>query len=162
LERRPNRVTFERAANTSWRVATQLFPTENPLEVTAPNLQFLLDSPPECGAGWLETVAAPMTSGDSRPAPTIRVALHHAGAAADVAPFIDGVRRIVEQARRRFGEYPAFENNTYTFLADYLPWANGDGMEHRNSTVLSSGGALRNPGQRSNLLGTIAPQFFQD
>ena len=31
-----------------------------------------------------------------------------------------------------------------------MPWASGDGMEHRNSTVLSSSGALRNPAQRSN------------
>ena len=22
-----------------------------------------------------------------------------------------------------FGEYPPFEGNTYTFIADYLPWA---------------------------------------
>ena len=158
LERRPNRVTFERPADTSWNVATQLFPTENPLVFTAPNLQFLLDSPSEFGPGMLETFAAPMASGDSRPAPTIRVALHHAGAAADVPPFVDGVRRIVEQARRLFGEYPAFENNTYTFLADYLPWANGDGMEHRNSTVLTSRAALAD--SRINLLGTVSHEFI--
>ena len=30
----------------------------------------------------------------------------------------------------------------YTFIADYLPWANGDGMEHRNSTVLTSPAAI--------------------
>ena len=33
-------------------------------------------------------------------------------------------------------------------------------MEHRNSTVLSSSGALRNPGQRMGLLGTVAHEFF--
>ena len=93
-----------------------------------------------------------------RPAPTIRVALHHTGAAADVAPFVDGVRRIVEQARRVFGEYPAFENNTYTFLADYLPWASGDGMEHRNSTVLTSRGSLAD--SRIDLLGTVSHEFI--
>ena len=59
-----------------------------------------------------------------------------------------------------FGEFPRFESNTYTFLTDYLPWASGDGMEHRNSTVLSSSGALRNPGQRMGLLGTVAHEFF--
>ena len=158
LERRPSQVTFERPADTSWNVATQLFPTGNPLVFTAPNLQFLLDSPSEFGPGIIETFAAPMGSGDSRPAPTIRVALHHAGAAADVPPFVDGVRRIVEQARRLFGEYPAFENNTYTFLADYLPWANGDGMEHRNSTVLTSRAALAD--SRINLLGTVSHEFI--
>ena len=158
LDRRPTRVTFERPAGTAWNVATQLFPTGNPLVFTAPNLQFLLDSPSEFGPGVLETFAAPMAPGDSRPAPTIRVALHHAGTAADVAPFVDGVRRIVEQARRLFGEYPAFENDTYTFLADYLPWASGDGMEHRNSTVLTSRGALAD--SRIDLLGTVSHEFI--
>ena len=158
LDRRPNQVTFERPAGTAWNVATQLFPTGNPLVFTAPNLQFLLDSPSEFGPGVLETFAAPMAPGDSRPAPTIRVALHHAGTGADVAPFVDGVRRIVEQARRLFGEYPAFENDTYTFLADYLPWASGDGMEHRNSTVLTSRGALAD--SRIDLLGTVSHEFI--
>ena len=158
FDRRPARVTFERPAGTSWNVATQLFPTANPLVFTAPNLQYLLDSPSEFGPGLLETFAAPMAAGDSTPAPTIRVALHHTGAAAEVAPFVDGVRRIVEQARRVFGEYPAFENNTYTFLADYLPWASGDGMEHRNSTVLTSRAALGD--SRIDLLGTVSHEFI--
>ena len=158
LERRPSQVTFERPAGTSWNVATQLFPTGNPLVFTAPNLQFLLDSPSEFGPGMLETFSAPMAPGDSRPAPTIRVALHHSGTAADVAPFVDGVRRIVEQARRLFGEYPAFENDTYTFIADYLPWANGDGMEHRNSTVLTSRATLAD--SRIDLLGTVSHEFI--
>ena len=158
LDRRPAQVTFERPAGTSWNVATQLFPTDNSMVFTAPNLQFLFDSPAEFGPGVLETFAAPMSDGDSRPAPTIRVALHHTGTAADVAPFVDGVRRIVEQARRVFGEYPAFENGTYTFLADYLPWASGDGMEHRNSTVLTSRGALAD--SRIDLLGTVSHEFI--
>ena len=59
-----------------------------------------------------------------------------------------------------FGELPRFDNGTYTFLSDYLPWASGDGMEHRNSTVLSSPGALRNPAQRQGILGTVAHEFF--
>lgn len=158
LDRRPARVTFERPAGTVWNVATQLFPTENPLVFTAPNLQYLLDSPSEFGPGVLETFPAPMAAGDSRPAPTIRVALHHTGTPADVAPFLDGVRRIVEQARRVFGEYPAFENDTYTFLADYLPWANGDGMEHRNSTVLTSRATVAD--SRIDLLGTVSHEFI--
>ena len=158
FDRRPARLTFERPAGTTWNVATQLFPTDNVLIFTAPNLQYLLDSPSEFGPGVLETFAAPMAAGDTRPAPTIRVALHHAGTPADVPAYVDGVRRIVEQARRVFGEYPAFENNTYTFLADYLPWASGDGMEHRNSTVITSRGALAD--SRLDLLGTVSHEFI--
>src|SRR5690606_4277022 len=39
-----------------------------------------------------------------------------------------------------------------------LPWANGDGMEHRNSTVLSSASSLG--GSRIALLGTVSHEFM--
>jgi predicted metalloprotease with PDZ domain len=64
----------------------------------------------------------------------------------------------VREARHVFGEYPPFEGNTYTFIADYLPWAHGDGMEHRNSTVLTSASTIQF--NRLNLLDTIAHEFF--
>ena len=92
--------------------------------------------------------------------PTFRIALHHDGTDAEAGVFAKDTERIVREAVAIFGEFPRFENNTYTFLSDYLPWASGDGMEHRNSTVLSSPGALRNPGQRTGMLGTVAHEFF--
>ena len=157
LQDRPARVTFQRPAGTQWRVATQLMPTADPLVFTAPNLQYLLDSPAEFSAFTLRTFDAPLAA-PGRPAPLIRVALHHTGTDAQADTYTSDVERIVEQARRLFGEYPAFENNTYTFLADYLPWANGDGMEHRNSTVLSSASSLG--GSRGALLGTVSHEFM--
>ena len=158
LERRPVRVTLTQPSGASWKVATQLFPSDDPLSFTAPNLQYLLDSPIEFGPGRIESFPAPMPGGGGKPAPTIRVALHHAGSDDDIAPYVDGVRRIVEQARRLFGEYPEFENATYTFLADYLPSASGDGMEHRNSTVLTSRSSLATA--RVALLGTVSHEFI--
>jgi predicted metalloprotease with PDZ domain len=57
-----------------------------------------------------------------------------------------------------FGETARYDHGTYTFIADYLPWASGDGMEHRNSTILSSTASL---GQAaSGLLGTLSHEFF--
>jgi predicted metalloprotease with PDZ domain len=47
-----------------------------------------------------------------------------------------------------------------TFLADDLTWADGDGREHRNSTVVSGRGALRNPAQLQGMLGTVSHEFF--
>ncbi len=38
--------------------------------------------------------------------------------------------------------------------------SDGDGMEHRNSTVVSRRGALRNPDQRQNIIGTVSHEFF--
>jgi predicted metalloprotease with PDZ domain len=57
-----------------------------------------------------------------------------------------------------FGEYPDYEPGHYTFLADYLPYASDDGMEHRNSTVVTNGGSIRT--NRRSLLESIAHEFF--
>ena len=59
-----------------------------------------------------------------------------------------------------FGELPEFDSNTYTFLTAYLPWASGDGMEHRNSTSLTSSGRFAIRNQRAGLLGTVSHEFF--
>jgi predicted metalloprotease with PDZ domain len=68
------------------------------------------------------------------------------------------VQRIVREERAIFGEFPAYEGNTYTFIADYLPWDSSDGMEHRNSTALTSPLAI--PTGRADLLDAIAHEFF--
>ena len=47
FESRPARVRLEQPAGRKWRVATQLFPTQDPLIFTAPNVHYLLDSPTE-------------------------------------------------------------------------------------------------------------------
>jgi predicted metalloprotease with PDZ domain len=158
FDRHPARVTFVQPAGRQWHVATQLMPTGDPLVFTAPNLQYLLDSPAEFSGAALHTFAAPMAEGDTAKPPNIRVSLHHTGSEAEAGRYVDGVRKIVEQARRLFGEYPRFENDTYTFLADYLPWASGDGMEHRNSTVISSRASLAT--SRVDLLGTVSHEFI--
>jgi predicted metalloprotease with PDZ domain len=159
LELRPIRVTFERPTHgTSWQVATQLYPTADPQAFTAPNLQYLMESPAEFGQIVWRSFEAPVPAGVAARAPTIRVALHHQGSEADADAFAAGLRKIVEQARRVFGEFPEYERNTYTFLADVLPSAANDGMEHRNSCVLTSNAALGTA--RTRLLDTAAHEFF--
>jgi predicted metalloprotease with PDZ domain len=157
LEQRASRVEFVAPAGKTWKVATQLFPTDNPFVFTAPNLQYLMDSPTEVGAFMLRTFTVDDGKG---PAQTYRIALHHDGTEAEADAFAKDVERIVREALPIYGELPRYDGGTYTFLSDYLPWAGGDGMEHRNSTVLSSPGALRNPAQRDQILGTVAHEFF--
>lgn len=157
FEQRPARVRFEQPSARNWRVSTQLYPTSDPLVFTAPNFHYLMDSPAEFSAHTVRIFSVPVPSGR---APTFRIALHHDGTDADADAFAQDVEQIVRETMTIFGEFPQFENNTYTFLSDYLPWAAGDGMEHRNSTVLSSAGALRNPAQRSGILGTVAHELF--
>jgi predicted metalloprotease with PDZ domain len=154
---RPARVTFVPPPNRDWRVATQLFPTSNPLVFTAPNMHYLMDSPVEFG----DFVLRSFTIDDGANGPqTIRVALHHDGSEGDADAYIRDVEKTVRESAKIFGELPKFDGGTYTFLADYLPWVDGDGMEHRNSTVVSNRGALRNPPQRAGILGTVSHEFF--
>src|SRR2546425_1759330 len=50
LEDRPVVLTFEQPAGAQWKIATQLHPGSTPLEFTAGNLQYLMDSPTEFGS----------------------------------------------------------------------------------------------------------------
>lgn len=154
LDMRPAIVRFEPPAGSRWQVATQLMPGSDPHTFTAPNLQYLLDSPSEFSAFALRT----FTVDDGGRRPVFRVALHHAGSDADLDAYAGDTEKIVREMKYVYGEYPQFENNTYTFIADYLPWASGDGMEHRNSTILSSSGPLASA--RLGLLGTVSHEFF--
>jgi predicted metalloprotease with PDZ domain len=154
LDERPVEVRFERPTGTDWRVATQLFPTADPLVFTAPNLAYLMDSPAEFGAFDTRTFSIQ----DGARTPEFRLTVHHRGDGAELDGFVRDVEKIVREERGVFREFAPFEGNTYTFLADYLPWANGDGMEHRNSTVITSSQSIRSA--RQDLLGTVAHEFF--
>ena len=157
LEGRPAQVRFERPTGSMWQVATQLYLSDDPLVFTAPNLQYLMDSPAEFSSFSLRTftVADPSRVGGG---PTFRLAVHHDGSEAQLDHFAVDVETIVRESVAIFGEFPEYEPGTYTFIADYLRYASGDGMEHRNSTVLTSSGSLEN--QRRGLLSTVAHELF--
>jgi len=157
---RPARVTFVQPPGKQWRVATQLFPTADPLVFTAPNIHYLMDSPTDFSNFTLREFRVDDGQKRNRPPPTFRIALTHDGTEAEADAFARDVERIVRESIPVFGELPNFETNTYTFLSVYLPWASGDGMEHRNSTSLTNSGALRNPGQRAGIIGTVAHEFI--
>ena len=58
-----------------------------------------------------------------------------------------------------FGELPAYEA-PYTFIFDYLPWAQSDGMEHRNSTILTEPARLRVPDEQLGALSTAGARVL--
>ena len=158
LEDRPAIVEIVPPAGSGWRAATQLFPTANPFAFTAPNLAYLADSPIEASRHLRRTFRAPAVT-RAGAGPSMALVLHgEGGADADADAHVDGLRRIVSEEAAIFGEYPAFDGDAYTFLADYLPWAIGDGMEHRNSTVLTNSASLA--GSSRLLLATAAHEFF--
>ncbi|HRX18841.1 MAG TPA: PDZ domain-containing protein [Gemmatimonadales bacterium] len=154
-EARPIAIRFTPPEGSGWRAATQLVPGAGPMTFAAPDLQYFMDSPTELSDHALRTwtVAGPAGRVD-----TIRLAVHHLGTEAEVDAYAAMARKVVAEQVGLFGETARYDNGTYTFIADYLPWASGDGMEHRNSTILSSSGSLAR--SASGLLGTLSHEFF--
>ena len=143
-------------ARAGWRVATQLAPTADSTVFTAPNMQWFMDSPTEVGPVMFSSFQHVQNGKPS----TIRLAVHHLGTQAQVDSLAFLTRAVVAEQMGVFGEAPGFDHGVYTFLADYLPWASGDGMEHRNSTVVSSTRAITTHENRMAVLGTISHEFF--
>jgi predicted metalloprotease with PDZ domain len=154
LEDRPVRVRFRPPPGVNWRAATQLAPTADAMMFTAPGLDYFLDSPTELS----DFVLREWSVSDGRGSYTMRVAMHHQGSDGRLDSYVGWTGKLVEEARAVFGVYPRFDYGTYTFIADYLPWVHGDGMEHRNSTILASTRSLAEA--EAGLLGTVAHEFF--
>jgi predicted metalloprotease with PDZ domain len=155
LDMRPVRVTFAPPAGVKWTASTQLFATADPWTFTAPNLQYLMDSPAELSEQSKRSFTVRNPGGKEL---TIAIAVHHDATEADIDEYAAGTERIVREHGAVFGEFPEFDGGTYTFLGDYLPWGGGDGMEHRNSTVVAEGASIR--GNVRGVLGTVSHEFF--
>ena len=149
----PVRVTFRKPAG--WSIATQLVPTADSLAFTAPNLQYFMDSPTEIGPLAWRTWEV---RGPER-AYTVRMAVHHLGTEAQLDTFAEMARKVVAEQVAVFGEPARYDFGAYTFIVDYLPWASGDGMEHRNSTIVTGTRPLAGEGALRNL-GTVSHEFF--
>jgi len=150
LQDRPIRLTVHPLAG--WEAATQLPAVPGaPNTFSAPDLQYFMDSPTELSE---HDVRAWTVDGGQ----TIRIAMHHRDTANELDDYVAKAKRITDAQMRVFGEFPTYDYGTYTFIADYLPWASGDGMEHRNSTIISSTGSLA--GNELGLLHTLAHEYF--
>lgn len=168
----------------SWKVATQLVPTSNPEIFTAPHLQYLMDSPTMLGEirfrEW-EVKSGAKTY-------KMRLAINDSAPDSDVDAFTEAVKRVVDEEIAVWGMPADYDFGTYTFLCNYVPQIGGDGMEHRNSTSLTSsrsiasapgngppmptdptrpqrggggrGGAQNNQAPGRGNLGTVAHEFF--
>jgi predicted metalloprotease with PDZ domain len=110
----------------SWRIATGLTPTSDPYTYFAPTFDVLVEGPIFAGdfKDWRFLV-------DGVPH---RVVYWPAASAArfDTAAFVDGVRRMTEQAVALFGRPPWRE---YTYIFQDSAWG---GLEHANSVTLGA------------------------
>lgn len=151
---RPIRVTFDIPDGSGWRIATQLERTAEASTYTAPDLAYFLDSPTELSDHAV--LEHQVTQGGI--SQTLRIALHHLGTDEEARSYAEQTWAIAAEQAAVFGEYPRFDYGEYTFIACYLPWASGDGMEHRNSTILTSSSSLAS--NMRGVLGTVSHEFF--
>ncbi|MDH7446794.1 M61 family metallopeptidase [Aquimarina sp. 2201CG14-23] len=154
LKDRPVQVTYRVREDLKWKVATQLIPLGGN-GFLAPNLQYFMDSPAEISNHTVKEFK--VESGGTEY--TIKLALHHQGSEEEADQYFEQVKKIVVQEKEVFGDYPNFDYGEYTFLACYMPNVSGDGMEHRNSTILTSTRSLADGGMERNI-GTVSHEFF--
>lgn len=143
-------VNFKVREDLNWKVATQL-PLATGTTYSAPNLQYFMDSPTEISDYGLREFQV-----DGQ---TIQLVLHHNGTEEELNTYFEKVKKVVLAEQEVYGELPRFDYGKYTFLACYIPNASGDGMEHRNSTILTSTRSLGDGGMERNI-GTVSHEFF--
>lgn len=152
-ENRAIKVEFQPFSST-WNVATQLPKTQDKYTFTAPNLAYFMDSPIELSDHQVKSWTVRSKGKDYQ----INLAVHHKGIEEDLVEFTRKAKAIVAEQINVYGELPAFDYGEYTFIACYLPYVNRDGMEHRNSTVLTNTQSL-DEGEFSQI-GTLSHEFF--
>lgn len=150
LSDRKIEIDFKIREDLNWKVATQL-PLVSGTKYTAHNLQYFMDSPTEISDFHLREFQV-----DGQ---TVQLALHHNGTKQETDTYFEKVKKTVLAEKDVFGELPEFDFGKYTFLACYIPNASGDGMEHRNSTILTSTRSLAHGGMEQNI-GTVSHEFF--
>lgn len=116
-----------------WRVATQLKRGKDQFTFTAAGLQLFMDSPVKMGrllfSEWEER--------DNGKTYKFRLAVEAKATQAEVDELAKNLKKVVETERSIYGELPDYDNGTYTFIASINPFVHGDGMEHRNSTMIT-------------------------
>lgn len=154
MEKAPIDIFFDTNGDSSWQVATQLKPTQNKYAFTAPDMQYFMDCPTKIGN--LRFNQWKMLNPDNR-VYQFRLALEANTNDSTAGAFAEKVQSIVREAQAVYGELPAYDFGTYTFIASINPYVFGDGMEHRNSTMISIPAPF-NAG--NDLVEVFAHEFF--
>lgn len=149
LENDTFNIEFKPRKDLNWKIATQLKLVEGNT-YSAENLQYFMDSPMEISDHMVRSFEV-----DGQ---KINFALHHNGTAAEFDDYFEKVKKTILQQKAVFGELPTFDYGEYTFLGCYIPNATGDGMEHRNSTIVTSTRSLADGADRN--IGTVSHEFF--
>jgi predicted metalloprotease with PDZ domain len=155
LEDRPVKFEFRDMDKYGWKVASQLH-SEGDNVYSAPNLQYMMDSPTELAAYKQASWEVTNTDGKKE---TIRLTTHSDDDQTVIDNFAKMVQKVVLEAKAVFGELPTYDYGNYTFLQDVYPTDSGDGMEHRNSTCIVQP-AEKVAGLEVPLLATFSHEYF--
>lgn len=156
-DKRPIEVRFTVPQGSNWKIATQLKPGKDAGHFSAPGLQYFMDSPTELSDFKERSWTVKDTDGKTK---TISVVLHGDITDELMDGYTDDVKKIVAEAGKVYGELPDFDYGKYTFLIDLMPDNHGDGMEHRNSTIITGRGEKLTREVVRSRLGTAAHEFF--
>ncbi len=154
-EKRPIKIEFDDLEKHGWKIATQL-KAEGANVYSAPDLQYLMDSPTELSDFKQTNFDVLNTDGKKE---KINLTVH----SDDPQPIIDNfgklVQKMVLEEKAVFGELPTYDFGEYTFLDDVYPTTSGDGMEHRNSTCIVQP-IDKVAGYEERLLSTFSHEYF--
>jgi predicted metalloprotease with PDZ domain len=153
-DKRAVRFEFNDLDKYGWKVATQL-KNEGANIYSAPNLQYMMDSPTELSAYKISSWDV-LNNGKKE---KINLVIHSDDSQDVIDNFAKQVQRMVLEEKAVFGELPAYDFGEYTFLDDVYPTNSGDGMEHRNSTCIVHP-AAKVEGNELRLLGTYSHEYF--
>jgi len=149
----PIDIQFE-LPNKNFSIATQLKPGNTPNSFSAPGLQYFMDSPVRMAN--LISKKWQLRNPDGKQY-DFELALDAKATDSSSQSFANKVKRIAQEAQAIFGELPAYDYGKYTFLASINPYIKGDGMEHRNSTMISIPTVFVD---NNGLLEVFAHEFF--
>ncbi len=130
----PIEIQFNIPKGKNWKIATQLKPTSDLTTFTASGLQYFMDSPTKIGDLIFKEWTVKNKDNKNY---TFRLALEAAATDSGANVYSQRLQRIVLEEQAVFGEVPAYDYGMYTFITSINPYVKGDGMEHRNSTMIS-------------------------
>ncbi|RYD94521.1 MAG: M61 family peptidase, partial [Sphingobacteriales bacterium] len=154
-ERRPVKIQFNNLDKYKWKVSTQL-KYEGGNLYSAPNMQYMMDSPTELSAYKATSWEVINPTGKRQ---KINLHIYSDDSQQAIDSFGKMVQKVVLEEQAIFGELPVYDYGEYTFINNTHPTVNGDGMEHRNSTIISDP-LNKIEGNEKTSLGTFAHEYF--